>query len=73
MNIKRYTGPEADFGTPERSAVVFENSTFSRSIYRSGTVDYVFHSNMVAFNDKTKKFLYSEFTPTVQPYPQGRN
>jgi len=71
MDLSKYTGIRGDHGDPRVNAVVLENSTYSRSIYREGTVDYVFFDMAVALQKDTAEYLYSEHTPLEQPYAPG--
>jgi hypothetical protein len=71
FDVSRYTGLDADCGDQRQAAVLLENSTISRNVYRPGTVDYVFFDQAVVLNEKTAEYLYSEFTPLEQPYQPG--
>lgn len=66
-----YTGPNARCLDPKQAAVLRENSAISRSVYRPGTVDYVFFDHAVVLHEETAEYLYTRFTPTEQPYTRG--
>ncbi len=66
-----YTGTAARCLDPRQAAVLRENSAISRSIYRPGTVDHVFFDHAIVLHEETADYLYTQFTPVVQPYTHG--
>lgn len=67
----RYSGTRARCTDPRQAAVLLENSTISRSVYRPGTVDWVMFDEAMVLQDSTVDYLYSDFTPLDQPYLRG--
>lgn len=66
-----YTGTGAKCQDPLQAAVLLENSTISRSVYRAGTVDHALFDQAVLLQANTAEAIYSEFTPLDQPYKAG--
>lgn len=71
VDLSKYTGVGADHGDPKVSAVARENTTYSQSVYRSGSVDHVLFEQAVALQPATVEYLYSAFTPLRQPFTPG--
>lgn len=71
FDVSRYTGIDAQCPQAAQAAVLLENSTISRNVYRPGTVDHVFFDQGVVLCEETAEYLYSEFTPLEQPYVKG--
>jgi len=71
MDLAPHTGMGADHGDPKISAVALENATYSRAIYRAGSVDHAFFDQGVALQPATAECLYSDFTPLEQPFTPG--
>ncbi len=66
-----FVGLEARCDDPRQAAVLLENSTVSRSVYRAGTVDAVFFDEAIVLQPSTADYIYSWFTPLNQPYARG--
>lgn len=66
-----YTGIHARCDNPIHAAVLLENSTISRTVYRPGTVDWVMFDQAVVLQESTAEYLYSDFTPLHQRYVRG--
>ena len=66
-----YTGPNARCADARQAAVLLENSTISRAVYRPGTVDFVMFDDGVVLQQETAGYLYSKFTPLDRPYLAG--
>lgn len=71
VDLSEYTGINARFDDPKLAAIMLENSTISRSVYRPGTVDYVMFDEAVVLNERTAEAIYTDFTPLDQPYARG--
>src|SRR5690606_42162230 len=68
---QKYTGIDAYYPDPRHAAVLLENSTVSRHVYRPGTVDSVFFDQAIVLHEETVDYVYSKFTPLNQPYVRG--
>ena len=71
IDLSKYTGINAKCDNRKLAAVLLENSTISRSVYRQGTVDYVMFDQAVVLNKHTARAVYSTFTPLEQPFVPG--
>jgi len=71
IDLTPYTGVTGKCATPVQQAVLLENSTISRSVYREGTVDHVIFDEAVVLQPETAQAIYSDFTPLDQPYVPG--
>jgi len=71
IDLSEYTGVHAKCQDAQHAAVLLENSTISRSVYREGTVDHVFFDEAVVLHEETVEAIYSQFTPPEQPYTRG--
>jgi len=71
VDLAQYTGIAARCDDPKIAAILLENSTISRSVYRAGSVDHVMFDAAVLLNDRTAEAIYSDFTPLDQPYTPG--
>jgi hypothetical protein len=71
IDLSKYMGVHAKCRDAQHAAVLLENSTISRSVYREGTVDHVSFDEAVILHDETVEAIYSQFTPLEQPYTSG--
>jgi len=67
----KYMGVHASCLDPRQAAVLLENTTISRSVYRPGTVDHAIFDQSIVLHEDTADYIYSEFTPLDQPYQPG--
>lgn len=70
MDLAPFTGTDARC-KPNIAAVLRENTTYSMTIYRKGTVDHEIFHHAVVLTDDTAEALYADYTPLDQPYRRG--
>ncbi len=71
MDLTKYKGIGADHGDSKVTAVALENTTYSQSVYRTGSIDNVMFNDAVALQPATVDYLYADFTPLDQPFTPG--
>jgi len=71
IDLAPYTGVTGKCATPVQQAVLLENSTISRAVYREGSVDHAIFDQAVVCQAETVEAIYSDFTPLDQPYTPG--
>jgi len=71
FDASKYIGINGRCLDPRQAAVLLENSTISRSVYRPGTVDHAIFDQAIVLHAETADYVYSEFTPLHQPYARG--
>lgn len=71
FDSSQYIGIHAQCPDSQQAAVLLENSTISRSVYRPGSVDHAFFDQALILHDDTADYAYTAFTPLDQPYVRG--
>lgn len=71
LEISPYIGVHARCPDLRQAAVLLENSTISRHVYRPGTVDHIFFDEALVLHEETVEHAYTDFTPLDQPYAAG--
>ena len=66
-----FQGVGAEMSNPQHKAVLVENSTFSRNVYRRGTVDYVLFDQAYVLTAETQEMLYAASYPHTPHYVAG--
>jgi len=66
-----YLGTTARCVDPRQAAVLLENSTISRSVYRPGTVDHDLFDHAMVLHEETAEQIYSDFTDLGGSHVRG--
>lgn len=71
LDLAQYQGINGKHHDPKKQAVLLENSTFSRNVYRPGTVDYVLFDQAYVLSKDTQAYFYSDAYPQTCGYVKG--